>query len=136
MRRSGGEPIEEVVPADDGADQDAGVRDRAVFARHAVLGGVGDDHQHEDVGHADRADAAPDHDAEKREQEKVHGAAAHDELRRGDAQTEQLAPIHAHRRKAEPGASAVGRRGRVRARARSGNACNAGVVPTEKKSTR
>jgi hypothetical protein len=39
---------------------------------------------------ANRADATPDHDAEKHEQEPVHRRAPHDHLQGRDAQAEEL----------------------------------------------
>ena len=49
------QPVDHILPAHDRADEHDALGDRLVFIRHAVLRGVGDEQQDQQIGRAERA---------------------------------------------------------------------------------
>ncbi|MNT35303.1 hypothetical protein D3C72_1713260 [compost metagenome] len=88
-----GQQIEQPVPGNQRADQQHRIGYGMALAGHAVLRCVGDDDDHQQVGNAQRAHIAPDHEAKEQEQRPVHERAAHDGFERRNRKEEDVAPV-------------------------------------------
>ena len=65
------------------------------LAGKSALRRIRNDHDQQDVAHADRAHAAANHHAEKDKEGEIHDRAAQHGLEQHRVQTEDLVPVHA-----------------------------------------
>src|ERR671913_1500510 len=87
------QPFDAVAPEQHGGDQHGAFDDRLVLRCDPPAGHLGNKDDHEDIGRADAADLAPQHDAQQHEDHEIHDRAAQEEFQQGMSGREDRVPV-------------------------------------------